>query len=136
MQKSMILAEKVWGTDDAEYVMSYLKDKMNGKKTFRNENAMMNFISRILTSECKSLIKRRSDEMDFWAIRVKSIAPYQRSKSKAKNILLVIKYLQGDLTPYSEIPEPDYDFHRDENLQDMKEESFWEDLEMERNYWV
>ena len=136
MQNTNDLAKKIWGKDATE-VMDFLhKENLSIKDSFRNEETMMNYIARILIRHCnKRIDKSYPRSTDFWEIRGMSIQIGVEPKSKAKNILYIIRLLTGKLPVPSEYPEPEYDFET-ECLEDMEEESFWEDAEKKREAWI
>ena len=134
MQQLNDLASKIWGKNALEVIDFLQEENLSKKDSFRNEESMMNYISRILTRHCNRRIDK-SSPLDFWEVRKKSIQIDVEPKSKAKNILYVIRLLTGKLQPYPEFPETEYDFSQ-EDLSDMAEESFWENSEKTRESWI
>ncbi len=134
MQNVKDLATIIWGKDAPEVIAFLHEEDLSKKVSFRNEESLMNYVARILTRHCNRRIDK-SNSLDFWEVRKKSIQIDVEPEYKSKNILYVIRLLTGKLQPYPEFPETEYDFSQ-EDLSDMAEESFWENSEKRRESWI
>ncbi len=134
MTHKNILAQVIW-EEDAGEVLDFLNSQdFMQKEEFRNSDSLMNYTSQILTRRCDERIDKKATGVDFWAARKMSIRKDIEFKRRARNILYLIRVLNGTFEPYAEEPQPEYDFES-EKLKDREEEDFWEEAEKRREPW-
>lgn len=139
------LVNRIWG-ENAQEVLDFLEKVAPEKKTFKNENSLLNHLGRWLVREIKKspLINQPAPPY-FWESRTQSIVNGWEWE-RPKNILYVIRLLTGkrQVPSAQESEKPEsflldvdcFDEKYDDICEEFEEEKRWEDLEKKRERWA
>ena len=128
------LAKKIFGENSKE-VLDFLEKKTPEKEEFMDEKSIINYTARLLVKEInKSSLKKIPTTFKFWENRKLALTS-GRLADKPKNILYVIRLLNGTVKVPA-LEEPDYDFKLDPEIPSDDEERFWQEQDEKRESWV
>ena len=88
------MARQIW-KEKAQEVIDFL-DERKVKKTFQTERTFLNAIGRLLIKEINHSPIAKEDP-DFWGCRKKSVEANAFESAKPKNILFIIRLLNGKI---------------------------------------
>ena len=107
------MARHIW-KENAQEVIEFL-DKREMKKTFQTEKSFLNAIGRLLIKEINhSPIAKEEPYEYFWLCRKKSVEGNSIESAKPRNILYIIRLLNGKVS----IPDAHDDAHDDDPYDD------------------
>ena len=88
------MANTIW-KENAQEVIEFL-DKREMKRNFQTEKSFLNAIGRLLIKEINHSPIAKEDP-DFWGCRKKSVMSDAFESAKPKNILFIIRLLNGKI---------------------------------------
>lgn len=92
--KKEILANQIYGEDEAREILDFLVSVAPDKHEFRTEKTFLNFIARKLEPMLKRKARSSEKNSDFWKSRAMSM-DIQNRINKKKNVLWCIRLLEG-----------------------------------------